>query len=76
MAAMKTFWKRSANEFVLLVLGCSLPLILLLPASKWVSLGALCIAVAFGRVYGATRWVEGFTEGHQAGEKSATGHEY
>jgi len=71
--ALKTFWKRPANEYVLLVLFCSLPLILLLPTSKWVSLGALCIGLVFGRVYGATRWVEGFAEGQKAGEKSEIG---
>lgn len=68
MTTLKDFWKRPANDYVLRVLLFSLPVILLLPASKWVSLGALCIALAFGRVHGAIRWVEGFAEGHKAGE--------
>jgi hypothetical protein len=75
MPAMTRFWKRAANEYALLVLGCSIPLILLLPTSRWVSLGALFIAVAFGRVYGATRWVTGFGEGYNAGVKSASNHQ-
>jgi hypothetical protein len=66
---LNTFINQPGVEFCFLLL---MPLILVVKVepSHWVTAAVLAYAMVIGRLYGGTRWLEGFKKGIEAERES------
>ena len=64
--AVKAYVNRPGNEFFLVILLVPLPMILFSEPSRWIAFASLAYTALIARLYGGSRWLDGYVAGKGA----------